>query len=71
MPYRVELYCPGNVDAEELMAAFRATVAIFDATVGEPCSGSISGSDDRGPNPTEHIRPEVNGFYLSAEDARG
>jgi len=68
----IELVLPSDIaDAATFREAFRQVVAIFDGLVGEPVQGWVYGSDDLGENPTEHIRPRVNAFKLTAAEVRG
>lgn len=59
-----------DVDPEQARLAFALIVAVFDQLGTTPSVGSIYGSDDQGPNPTQHIRPDINGFHLLAEEVR-
>ncbi len=67
----IELVLPSDVaDADALKEAFTQVVAILDGLAGEPVEGWVYGSDDLGPNPTQHLRPQVNAFRLTAAQVR-
>ena len=70
MTTRIDIILPSDQSGPELDAAFAKIVEILDGLYGEPCQGWVYGSDDLGPNPTQHIRPPVHPFRLSAEQVR-
>jgi hypothetical protein len=71
MTTHIELILPSDVDdAAALRVAFARVIEILDGLVGEPVQGWVYGSDDLGANPTEHIRPRVNAFRLTADEVR-